>query len=162
LQAWPVGQSVATLQPQTPLARQAVPVVLPAQSTQAPPLLPHAVSLAPAPQVPLVAAEQQPPLQAWVELQSVVHRPAPVSQAMPVGQSLVWVQASAHCPPAGGPVTAAQDRRLAVQSVQAPPSAPQVVSAVPTLHWLELQQPPLQMTAAEQAVPQTWEPGLQA
>ena len=92
----------------------------------------------------MLAAEQQPPLQAWLELQSVVHRPALVSQAIPVGQSLVWVQVVTHCPPAGGPVTALQVWLPAVQSVQAAPSAPQIVSAVPALHWLVAsQQPPL-------------------
>lgn len=102
-------------------------------------------------------------MQAWVELQSVVHWPEPVSQAIPVGQSAVAVQALAHVPPAGGPVTAKHVfAEPAVQSAQVSPSEPQEASAVPTLQVPFRQQPPLQVWPAAQLVVQVLEPVSQA
>jgi hypothetical protein len=78
----------------------------------------------PALQVPLVAAEQQPPLQAWVELQAVVHLLVVASQAYPVGQSVAELHP--HFPV----VRQTWPSVLAVQSTQVP-LAPQAASAVP-------------------------------
>jgi hypothetical protein len=127
--------------------------VWPPQAVQTP-VMPQASLAVPGWQVPSVAAEQQPPLQSWVELQAVVQCPAVVSQAIPTGHSLVWVQEVTQIPPAGGPVTASQVRELAVQSVQVPPSVPQAVSAFPTSHVPLRQQPPLQVRFPPQFVEQ--------
>jgi hypothetical protein len=60
-QAVPTGQSLAVLQPHLP-ATHATPLVPAVQSTHTPPCEPHCVAPLPATQVPLAAAEQQPPL----------------------------------------------------------------------------------------------------
>src|SRR5207237_2719993 len=66
LQVCPVGQSVATLQPQAMPERHTWPLALLEQSTQAPPLEPQL----PLPRPPLqVPPLQQPPLQSWPALQ---------------------------------------------------------------------------------------------
>ena len=56
------------------------------------PEMPQKSLAVPAWQVPLLAAEQQPPLQACVELQSVVQAWVVRLQALPVGQSPSAVQ----------------------------------------------------------------------
>ena len=67
--AWPGAQSVACVQPQTPVARQISPSGLVVQSTQAPPFEPQ-VALLLAAQFP---ALQQPPLQRSPPVQEVPH-----------------------------------------------------------------------------------------
>jgi hypothetical protein len=66
-----LGQSAVTLQPHAP-ATHTWPFALVVQLTHTP-AVPHAVALLPAWQVPLDAAEQQPPLQVCVELHAVTH-----------------------------------------------------------------------------------------
>jgi hypothetical protein len=89
----PAGQSLAEIQPHAPPAipgRQVVPMLLPVQSTHAPPVAPHANRPKPAAQLP---AAQQPPLQAdktsppSVGPQEVVHACRVRSQAIRPGQS---------------------------------------------------------------------------
>lgn len=88
------GHSAFVVQPHWPppaTASQVLPLV-PApkvvlQSEQRPPLFPHTAALVPARHVPFAAAEQQPPLQVWVELHAVVHVLLVGSQAWPEGQS---------------------------------------------------------------------------
>jgi hypothetical protein len=137
--AKPAGQSLALTQPHSPLV-QASPTVFPVQSSQTP-LVPQAVSAVPTLQDPLVAAEQQPPLQVWVESQSVTQTLVLESQARPAvvlvaaGQSVVELQ------PQDPLVRQTFPTVPAVQSTQTP-LAPQAVSATPAL-----QVPPV---AAEQ------------
>jgi hypothetical protein len=92
LQAEPRAQSVVWLQPHLPppaTSSHRVPEGSPRQSSQVLPVLPQAICVVPATQVP---ALQQPPLQSCVGLQLVVHLCEPVSQASPAGQSLVTLQ----------------------------------------------------------------------
>jgi hypothetical protein len=74
---------------------------LPTQSAQTP-LVPHAIEVVPATQVPPVADEQQPTLHVCFEEQSVVHAWIVVSHACPAGQSLGVVQ---HLVPVGQPAS---------------------------------------------------------
>ena len=68
LQAIPAGQLAVALQPQLPL-RQRWPLWLVVQSVQTPPVVPQAEAVVPGAQV---APAQQPPLQGWPGLQTVV------------------------------------------------------------------------------------------
>ena len=67
--ASPLGQSLALVQPHVPLERQAVPEGLVAHDAQAAPVAPHAAFAVPGAHVP---ALQQPPLQGWLDEQTVV------------------------------------------------------------------------------------------
>jgi hypothetical protein len=128
-QALPAGQSAAVLQPQAPLARQAVPSAWLVQSPQTTwPVSAQRAVVSPGSQVPLVAAEQQPPLQTWVELQAVPQVLVLVSQALPVGQSAAALQPQA-------PLRHRLPAAALVQSTQAPPSGAQAVLPI-AAHWL--------------------------
>jgi hypothetical protein len=140
--AAPPPQSPMLLQPQAPppeTARHTWPMVLAAQLAHRPPPTPQAVLATPLVQVlPL----QQPPLQAWVASQLVVHWCA-LEQEYPVGQSVFCRQPqllARHCVPA-----------LPPQEAQAPPPAPQAEGEAPLTQWLVVsQQPPLQVWLAVQ------------
>ena len=81
LHAWLAGQSAALVQPQVlvaPVDRQALPAALPAQVAHSALPVAHLVPSVPATQV---APSQQPPLHAWLALQSVVQEPVAVLHA---------------------------------------------------------------------------------
>ncbi len=148
------GQSVAaTWQPQPPpvpvvAGTHAVPALMPAQLVQTPPVEPHAVAASPVVHVPLVAAEQQPPLHACVELHAVVHAWVE-SHASPSGQSLAdWHPqtpvAALQVAPAS-PVT---------QFLQTVPAAPHALADWLGAHTAPLQHVPLHSCDAEHAVVQ--------
>jgi hypothetical protein len=86
--AFPVGQSLAELQPQAPETHWS-PMVFPVQSLHALPELPQVVLMPPVLQVP---PEQQPPLHGCEPEQLVVHWCLLVSQALFAGQSLAELQ----------------------------------------------------------------------
>jgi hypothetical protein len=145
LQAFPVGQSEAMLQPQSP-PRQAEPLGLPEQLLHAPPELPQAAVEVPALQV---APPQQPPLQVCEPPHADTQLWVPGSQAWTPLQSPETLQpqvpppaTARHTPPA------ALDRQL----VQVPPLAPQPACAVPATHRPLWQQPPWQAWVALQAL----------
>ena len=78
------------------MAKQTEPAVELVQSPQtACPVSAQSAEVFPGAQVPLVAAEQQPPLQGWVELQAVVQVWVVRLQALPVGQSAAALQPQA-------------------------------------------------------------------
>jgi len=110
------------------------------QDAQTAPVLPQFEFAVPTRQVPLAAAEQQPPLQAWFWLQAVVHRWVVVLQEYCAAQSVAALQPQA-------PATQMWPLLLAEQFRHRPPAAPHVVAAVPArqvpLAAAE-QQPPLQ------------------
>ena len=125
---------------QAPLTQVGVPAVQAVHT----PLVPQVALARPALQVPLVAAEQQPPLQAWVELHASVHMLLVVSQASPAAvavaasQSVVAVQPHA-------PATQTCPAAAFVQFAQTLPLAPQALFAVPALQ--------VPLVAAEQQPP---------
>jgi hypothetical protein len=139
LQAFPLGQSLATLQPQPP-PMQAEPAELPAQLKQALPVAPQ-VGV----EVPLLQVEpgdeQQPPLQGEDPLQVAVQLWLALSQAWTPLQSPAVLQPQVpppatvrHTPPAA----------LEAQLVQLEPLAPQLACVVPTAQVPLWQQPPWQ------------------
>jgi hypothetical protein len=140
LQACPVGQSVAALQPQAPLARQAFPALLPVQTAQTDPLPPHWPGMVPGWHVPEVALEQHPVGHAWLEPQTKVQIP-PEQPWAPGPQSLTEPQP--HCPPPGtGSHTV--PCVLDAQLLHVPPLLPQRGAVVPATHVVPEQHPPLQ------------------
>lgn len=124
------------LQPQAPEAKQTEPAVELVQSPQtACPVSAQSAAVFPGAQVPLVDAEQQPPLQGWVELQAVVQAWVVRLQALPVGQSAAALQPQA-------PLTHWSPAEALVQLIQLPPAGPHAVALMAT-HWLvEPQQKP--------------------
>jgi hypothetical protein len=84
-QCWPAAQG-EPVEPQTHAPLVQLSAVIP-QATQTRPLLPHAVRLLPATQVPLA---QQPPLQRLVGLHAEVQ--VPLLQASSAGQSVSALQ----------------------------------------------------------------------
>lgn len=97
-QAWPPGQSLGSLQPHAPLARQALPLALPAQLLQIEPTAPHALVVMPGWQVPAVGAEQQPDWHAVAVEQELTQRwPAVSHDEAPPAQSVM--AAHPHWPP---------------------------------------------------------------
>jgi hypothetical protein len=106
-----------------------------AQALQTP-AAPHAESDVPGRQVPLVAAEQQPPLQAWRDEHDVVHAPVVVSHACPVGQSLASPHPHVRLDRQTGPDV------LVSQELHAP-LVPHAATVVPAAQMPALQQPPL-------------------
>ena len=83
------AQSVATVQPQLPLGKHAVPIEEPAHELHIPPEAPHADCEVPTSHVP---ALQQPPLQSCVDEHALVHACVASSHALPTGQSAGDVQ----------------------------------------------------------------------
>lgn len=135
-QALPLGQSLTLLQPQAPLARQAVPLTSPTQVPHTPaPVSAQKVVVLPGWHVPAEVAEQQPPLHSCVELQLVVHVLAE-SQDLPVGQSAVALQPQT-------PLKHFFPVVATVQSVHAPPAGPQAVSLIVRQLLVEPQQNPV-------------------
>jgi hypothetical protein len=112
------------------------------------PLAPQAPSELPALHVPPVDAEQQPPLQAWVEEHAEVHALFP--QASFAGQSVVTLQ------PQVPPETHAVPEEPPAHELQVAPVAPHAVCEVPATHVPASQQPPLQGWVAEHAVVHAW------
>lgn len=115
------------------------------QSSQTP-LVPQAPSVFPALQVPLVAAEQQPPLHVCVDEHEVVQALVVVSHASSVGQSVATVQP--HLP---------LDRHESPElppthETQAAPVSPHAACVLPVAHVVPLQHPPLHGWVAEQVV----------
>lgn len=145
LQALPVAQSEAMLQPQLP-PMQAVPLGLPEQLTQAPPEEPQVGVVLPALQV---LPAQQPPLQVWAPPHDNTQLWVPGSQACTPLQSPGRLQP--QVPP---PVTARHTppAALAMQLVQLPPLAPQLACVVPPTQVPLWQQPPWQGWLAPQAL----------
>jgi hypothetical protein len=86
---------------------------------------PHAPVEVPATQLPPVAAEQQPPLHAWVVLHAVVHLCIVVSHAWLAGQSAALLQP--HEPDGKHALPLA----LPVQGWQTLPTAPHAACDVP-------------------------------
>ena len=110
------------LHPQAPLARHAVPAVLLVQSAHtAWPVTAHWAAVLPGSQVPLLAAEQQPPLQGCAALQLAEQVWVVRLQAFPVGQSASDVQPQT-------PLTHWSPEALPVQLVHRPPVAAQAVA----------------------------------
>jgi hypothetical protein len=92
-------QSLASLQPHAPLARQALPLALPEQLLQIDPTAPHALTAVPGWQVPPVGAEQQPDWHADPAEQELTQRWPMVSHdEAPVAQSPMALHP--HWPPA--------------------------------------------------------------
>jgi hypothetical protein len=144
LQACPVGQSPAALQPQAPLARQAFPALLPGQLAHTDPLPPHWTGMVPGWHVPVVAVEQHPVGHGWLELQTKVQIP-PEQPWAPGPQSLTDPQP--HCPPlATGSHTL--PCVLDAQLLHVPPLLPHWGPAVPATHVVPEQHPPLHGCAA--------------
>jgi hypothetical protein len=140
LHAMSAGQSLAALQPQTPLDRHTWPAPLVAQLTQAAPPVPQVV-VPEGWQLPLLS---QQPLGQLVAL----HTQAPFTQARPLGQAALVVPQTQmpllQVSPAGAQVR------------QATPLVPQANgSLVPATQVVPLQQPPLQGSLAPQAPLQT-------
>ena len=103
------------------------------------PLAPHSLSDVPGKHVPPEAAEQQPPLHAWVVEHAEVHEPVDVSQASLAGQSVVMLQPHAPVDRHAAPLAPPE------QETHASPVAPHAFLDVPGAHMpvLALQQPPL-------------------
>jgi hypothetical protein len=145
LQALPLGQSVAALQPQLlPLTQAEPAIVLPTQVWHTPPE-PQVACAVPGLQVPPDEAVQHPPLHGCENEQEVVHWCVDVLQAVPDGQSVVELQPQV-------PVANTQmwPLRLAVQSTHAPPEMPQLDGILPPLQVVPAQQPPLHGCDEEQ------------
>lgn len=135
-QAWPTGQSVATLHPQTPAATHAVPDAFAEQSTHPVPVAPQATCRLPGEQtVPL----QQPPAQGELPEHVAPQRPVVVSQASPFGQSPG--EAQPQVPPARQAAPVLPSTR---HEMHAPPPSPHWVDVLPATHVPAPQQPPLQ------------------
>lgn len=127
----PHAQSVVPLHPHTP-ETHAVPFALPAQLAW---------------QVPPVAAEQQPPLQACDELHEVVQACVARSQAKSAGQSVVALHPQVPLPE----VTLHTAPASAVtQFVHVPPAAPHAVGDSGFAHVEPLQHVPLHTWLPEQ------------
>jgi hypothetical protein len=150
----PAGQSALELHPHAP-ARQAVPIELPTQLTQAPPVVPHAALLAPAAQIP---DAQQPPWQGCAALHRLVQACLTASQAKPVGQSFAELQ------PQEPPLALGRHSApMALPTHEAhAPDEPHAPAVVPAAHRPPEQQPPLQGCDAEQLVVQLCVLTLQA
>jgi len=153
LHACPLGQSVATLQPQVPFASHAEPAELLAQFVQAPPLVPHAFAAVPPTHVtPL----QQPPLHgvSFAAPHAVEHVCVCVLHELPEGQSVAAPQ-----PQVSVPDSQTWPAALVLQLAHRAPF-PQAPVAVPTAHWPATgsQQPPLQavLLAPPHVLPQVW------
>jgi len=140
---WPIGQSVAVLQPHllgVPVTH-AVPAALLVQLVQtAVPVL-QAPPPVPGWQVPPVAAEQQPVLQTWVAEHIAVHVWVVVSHASPAGQSAVAPHPHAPLASHTAPWV------LMVQSTHAAPEAPHDVSLTAAHVLAALQQKPVPQAA---------------
>jgi hypothetical protein len=106
----------------------------PGHTVHAPPELPHALGVAPAPHVPL---SQQPPLHAWLAEHVVVHACVLPSHAWSLGQSVAALHP--HAPVARH----AEPDEFEAQLTHMPPVAPHAVCAVPAAHVPLSQQPPL-------------------
>jgi hypothetical protein len=150
------GQSVdAVWHPHIPpmpvvAVTHAVPALTPEQLVQTPPVEPHAPAASPVVHVPPVAAEQQPPLQACVELHAVV-QVLVASHACPSGQSVaVW-----H-PQIPVVVLQVAPASAVMQLAQTVPAAPHAVGDWLGAQTAPLQQVPLHSCEAEQAVVQAW------
>jgi hypothetical protein len=117
------------------------------QSVQTP-LVPHAPAEVPAPQVPLVAAEQQPPLHVCVEEHAAVHALVVVSQASSAGQSVATVHPhfplARHESPEAPPT----------HDTHASPVEPHAACVLPVAHVVPSQHPPLHGWVAEHVVVQ--------
>jgi hypothetical protein len=103
------GQSLASAHPQAPAARHWVPASLSAQEPHIAPRAPHAVCSFPVVHTP---ALQQPPLQAWLPEQMVVHAPVEKSHASPEGQSVADAQPASVAASAGIPRTSSDPSRI--------------------------------------------------
>jgi hypothetical protein len=127
--------------PLTQVARELV------QSTHVPPVFPHAVSAMPDWQVPLSAAEQQPPLQGpmFGELHCGTQTKMPASrQARPALCPLAAGQSPADVHPQW-PLTQALPAWLAASHTAQSPPFPQALSIVPGWQVPPPQQPPWQI-----------------
>jgi hypothetical protein len=144
-QAWSVGQSPVTAQPQLPPARHSSPSGLPTHETHPPPA-PHAPCAVPGAQVPPL---QHPPLQGSVGEQVLPQTPLVLSHASSVGQSVgpahPHVPLDRHATPDG----------LPAHDEHAVPEAPHAVIAMPGTHMPASQQPPLHGWLDEQVVVQS-------
>jgi hypothetical protein len=138
LQLWPVGQSVAALQPQPAPERQECPLMFDEQSTQARPPLPQVPLSVPALHEP---PAQQPPLHAWLGLHALVQLAAPTLHASCVLQSLLVLQPQAPPSPLGRHTWPAL---APLHDAHTAPPRPQAPLATPLAHTPEtgsLQQP---------------------
>jgi hypothetical protein len=126
LQACPVGQSVAELQPHLPFDRHAVPALAPVQLTHCEPGAPQAPCVLPAWHVPVPPLIwQHPPLHVCEAVHVVEHVCVVVLQALPLGQSALELQPHVRFARHAWPAV------LWVQSTHAVPGPPHAVLPVP-------------------------------